>query len=125
MPNKSRRDKPKTRAPGRRTARISRPADSVKALLQTRSPVLSAISEQTQRQQAWRQWLQEHVPAELLAYVTGVVERDKQLVIFTASAAWGGRLRYALAELEPALLSAHAGLERVTVRVLPAARHRE
>jgi len=81
--------------------------------------VLSAINEQTQRQQQWHKWLREHVPGELLAYVTGVVERDKQLVIFTASAAWGVRLRYALAELEPALLRAHAGLERVAVRVLP------
>jgi hypothetical protein len=119
MPNKTGTNKKRRAATGRRPARISRPADSVKALLE-RSPTLDAIAVQVARQRHWQRWLAEHLPAALLPYVTGVVERDAALVIFAASAAWGVRLRYALAEVEPELRAASPALDRVVVRVLPA-----
>ena len=51
--------------------------------------------------------------------MTGVVEKGGELVIFTVSAGWGVRLRYALAELESELRSAHPSIDSVIVRVLP------
>ncbi|MGB6449167.1 MAG: DciA family protein [Steroidobacteraceae bacterium] len=80
---------------------------------------MASIADQASRQRIWRQWLAERLPASLVARVTGVVERDGELVIFTESAGWGVRLRYALAELDTELHSAHPAVTRVAVRVLP------
>jgi hypothetical protein len=118
MPNKTRTNKKRSTAAGRRPARNSQSADSVKTLL-ARSQVLDAIAVHAKRQGHWQRWLAERLPAALLAYVTGVVERDAELVIFTASAAWGARLRYALAEVQTELRAAAPRLERVVVRVMP------
>jgi hypothetical protein len=41
------------------------------------------------------------------------------LVIFTASAAWSARVRFAVAEIEEALKRAHPRIAHVAVRVLP------
>ena len=68
----------------------------------------------------WREWIAQHVAEPLRARITGVVERDGALVIFTESAGWGVRLRYAMAELEPELRREHPQVSRVLVRVLPA-----
>ena len=86
--------------------------------------MLDAIAAQAERQRYWRRWLAARLPAALLAYVTGIVERKAELVIFTASAAWGVRLRYALAEVETELRAASPEVQRVVVRVMPAARAR-
>jgi hypothetical protein len=118
MPNKTGTNKKRRTATRRRATRISPSADSVKALL-ARSPVLDVIGVQVERQRHWQRWLAARLPAAPLAYVTGIVERDAELVIFTASAAWAVRLRYALAEVESELRAASPGLERVAVRVLP------
>lgn len=123
MPNKTATNKKRRTATGRRPARTSRSADSVKALLE-RSPVLDAIAVQVERQRYWQRWLAPRLPSALLTYVTGVVERDSELVIFTASAAWAVRLRYALAEVESELRAASPDVQRVVVRVLPIARSR-
>jgi hypothetical protein len=123
MPNKTGTNKKRRTATRRRPARISQSADSVKALLE-RSPLSDAIAAHGARQRHWQRWLAARLPAQLLAYVTGIVERDAELVIFTASAAWGVRLRYALAEVETELRSAAPELERVVVRVMPAKRGR-
>jgi hypothetical protein len=101
------------------SARKRAGTDSVKSLLARSSPVLTSIADQAARQLGWRKWLDERLPAALLRRVTGVVERDGELVLFAESAGWGARLRYALAELEPELRRTHATVERVAVRVLP------
>jgi hypothetical protein len=119
MPNKPRRHKKDSAASRRRTARISPKADSVKDLLGRVNPVLVSIADQSTRQQKWRKWLDLHLPATLTARITGVVERDAELVIFTESASWGVRLRYALAELTPELERAHPSIQKLIVRVLP------
>ncbi len=118
MPNKPRRDK-HIRSGLRRGGGGRAGADSVKTLLTRPGPVLASIADQAARQRIWRQWLAERLPAGLLARVTGVVERDGELVIFTESAGWGVRLRYALAELDSELRHAHPAVARVAVRVLP------
>jgi hypothetical protein len=121
MPNKPRRHKKDSGTSGRRTSRISPKANSVKDLLGRVSPVLSSIAEQSARQQNWRKWLAIHLPATLAGRITGIVERDAELVIFSVSASWGVRLRYALAELTPELQRAHPTIQKLTVRVLPTA----
>ena len=125
MPNKLRRDKNNRRGSGHRVARI-RPAadsvkklDSVKSLLARPGSVLGRIGDQAAKQSVWRDWLAGHIAEPLRARITGVVERDGALVIFTESAGWGVRLRYALAELEAELRREHPQVVRVLVRVLP------
>ena len=76
--------------------------------------MLTSIREQRSRQVGWREWLAQRLPEALLPHVTGVVERQGELVIFTTSASWGVRIRYAVAELE-----APASIDRIRVRVLP------
>lgn len=126
MPNKLRRDKKNRRASRRAVAQIRpgrdsvKKADSVKSLLARSGPVLGRIAEQAARQGLWREWLAERLGEPLRARITGVVERDGALVIFTESAGWGVRLRYAVAELEAELRQAHPQVSRVLVRVLPA-----
>jgi hypothetical protein len=115
MPNKIKRNK---RGKGR-MRRCVRSADSVKDLLTRNSSPLQRISEQAARQALWRAWLDTHLPAEARAQVSGIVERHDTLVIFTRSAAWSARVRFALAEIEAQLKSAHPQIAAVEVRVLP------
>ena len=60
-----------------------------------------------------------HLPREVAKHVSGVVERHATLVIFTASAAWSARVRFAVAEIEGQLKCAHPRIADVAVRVLP------
>jgi hypothetical protein len=59
------------------------------------------------------------LPPEAYAHVSGVVERHDALVIFTSSAAWSARVRFAVAEIEGQLKRAHPAIAQVDVRVLP------
>jgi len=126
MPNKRGRNKNDRRGSGRRVAR-NRPGpdsvkklDSVKSLLARSGPVLGRIAEQTAKRDVWREWIAGRLAEALRTRITGIVERDGALVIFTESAGWGVRVRYAMAELEPELRREHPQVARVVVRVLPA-----
>ena len=94
-------------------------AHSVKELLARRGPQLTRLTDQAAQQARWREWLGQHLPAQLGARVSGVNERNGTLVVFAESAAWSTRLRYALLELEGALRAAHPSVESIEVRVLP------
>jgi hypothetical protein len=115
MPNKIKRNK---RDDGRMRRR-QRSGDSVKDLLAGTQPALQRLSEQAARQALWRAWLDAHLPQEARAHVSGIVERRDTLVIFTASAAWSARVRFAVAEIEDTLKRAHPAILKVEVRVLP------
>jgi hypothetical protein len=79
------------------------------------------VTDRAARQTVLRSWLDQRLPQETRAHLSGVVERDDgTLVIFTDSAAWSARVRYALPEIESELRSAHPEITRVAVRVLPA-----
>jgi len=82
--------------------------------------MLASIADQASRQQYWRNWFTLRLPAQLQGRLTGIVESGGELVLFAASAGWGVRLRYAIAELESELRAAHPKIERIAVRVLPA-----
>jgi hypothetical protein len=112
MPNNPPRHKRKNPLSHRTAKRPSRAGDSVKTLLDNpRFKALARINEQAAQQQHWHAWLRAHLPEELAAHVSGVAVRDTTLVIFTESAAWCARVRYALAELTLPL--------KTSVRILP------
>jgi hypothetical protein len=115
MPNKIKRNK---RDKSRMRPRV-RSGDSVKDLLAGNYPALQRLSEQAARHELWRAWLDAHLPEEARVHVVGIVERHDTLVIFTPSAAWSARVRFAVAEIEAQLKRAHPGIERIEVRVLP------
>ena len=115
MPNKIQRNK---RGKGR-MRRCVRSADSVKDLLTANIPALQRLSQQSARQELWRAWLHEHLPEEARTHVSGIVERHDTLVIFTHSAAWSARVRFAVGEIEAALKRAHPSIVAIEVRVLP------
>jgi hypothetical protein len=120
MPNKLRRHKRGgSRIQPIETAETARKPDSVKDLLARLTPTLTQVSKQTSRQAYWRQWLTEHLPPDLVARLSGVVERQGTLVVFAESAAWSARLRYAVQELEPQIKTCGPGIQSITVRVLP------
>jgi hypothetical protein len=115
MPNKIKRNKRHMR----RLRPLSPRTDSVKDLLARAHPALARLSDQAARQELWRRWLALHLPREVAKHLSGVVERHDTLVIFTSSAAWCARLRFAVAEIEGQLKSAHPRIADVAVRVLP------
>jgi hypothetical protein len=80
---------------------------------------LARVSEQAARQKQWRKWLEEKLPAETLEHLSGLVERGDALVIFTESAAWSARMRFAVAEIEGHIRKEWPGITEVVVRVMP------
>jgi len=94
---------------------------SVKEVLDGATPTLTRVADQANRQGFWKQWLAQHVPAELTARLSGVVEREDTLVIFAESAAWSARLRYVMQELAAEIQQARPTIQHVSVRVMPKA----
>jgi len=92
---------------------------SVKELLGGVLPTLTRVTEQAKNQHFYSAWIASRLPAELASHVCAVHEREGTLVVFAKSAAWSARLRYALAELEPALLAEDRRLTGIELRVLP------
>ena len=120
MPKRIRRHKQESSRTRLRPVGSSRTVESVKALLSRSSHTpLARVAEQRQSQQDWRAWLCSKLPAALAARVTGVVEREENLVIFAESATWAGRLRYAVAELDEEIRRENATITSVAVRVMP------
>jgi hypothetical protein len=122
MPNKLRRNK--RRGSRNLATNVSKPfrtPDSVKEVLGRATPTLTRVADQASSQGYWKQWLAQHVPAELTARLSGVVEREDTLVIFAESAAWSARLRYVMQELEGEIKQARPTIKQVSVRVMPKA----
>jgi Dna[CI] antecedent, DciA len=125
MPKKMARNKRRKSAMRTRAGPDSGRVHSVKELLSHRAPALTRITDQAADQAArasfWSGWLCRHLPTDLAARVSGVIEREDALVIFAASAAWSARLRYALQELEPQIRADFPALSAINVRVRPPA----
>ena len=120
MPSMTRRNKRnESRIRNTNGSRLSNPTDSVKEILSKLTPGLKRVSEQTQRRDFWRDWIDEHLPAEITGKITGIVERDGVLVLFAESAVWSARLRFTVEEMKSQILAAKTGLTEVNVRVLP------
>jgi hypothetical protein len=68
-------------------------------------------------QQSWADWLRAAVAVELAGHIVTAVPKDDTLVVFADSAAWGTRLRYALAPLQSAIVARDSAISHTTVRV--------
>ena len=99
------------------------PAHSVKDVLSRAAPGLSHVTQQLRRQDFWRSWLSERLPADIGARISGLAEQRGTLVVFAEGPVWGPRVRYAVLELEPEIRAASGAagtaVTRVEVRVLP------
>ncbi len=120
MPKQFKRHNPGISRMGDAPVRNSRSVQSVKALLSRSShSALGRVAEQRQTQLDWRRWLSSKLPAALDAHVSGVVERDENLVIFAESSAWSARLRFAVVELDKEIRAEKSAIRSVTVKVMP------
>jgi hypothetical protein len=97
--------------------------------LLSKRPLLARLAAAIPAQQSWVEWLRASVPAELAAHIVNVVPKggagagsSRELVVFADSAAWGVRLRYALAAIEADIRTRDAAVDRCRVRVAPGAR---
>jgi hypothetical protein len=68
-------------------------------------------------QQSWAEWLRATVATELAGHIVNAVPNNGQLVVFADSAAWGTRLRYALAGMQADIAGRDATISRASVRV--------
>jgi hypothetical protein len=119
MPKKMTRNKRRiTRVRAATAARGPR-VHSVKDLLAGAEPSLKRVTDQAARAKFWGGWLARHLPAAVSTRISGISEREGNLVIFAESAAWSARLRYAVLELEREIRAADPALARIAVRVLP------
>jgi hypothetical protein len=89
---------------------------SISELLSARS-ALQRISGSIPLQQSWADWLRAAVGAQLAGHIVNAVPKTAELVVFADSAAWGTRLRYALAAMQPDIAARDATVLRTTVRV--------
>jgi hypothetical protein len=96
--------------------------------LLSKRPTLARLTAAIPAQQSWLEWLRAQLPPELAPHLVHVVPRSAagaaqgtELVIFADSAAWGTRLRYALATLEAPLRERDATVAGWLVRIAPGA----
>src|ERR1700694_169322 len=68
-------------------------------------------------QQSWAEWLRAAVAAELAGHIVSALPKNAQLVVFADSAAWGTRLRYALAVMLPDIAARDPTLSGISVRI--------
>jgi len=69
----------------------------------------------------WADFIRETLPPELTVRLTAAEFADGVLTLFTESAVWSARLRYALADAEATLQGLKPEIRRIAVRVAPAA----
>jgi hypothetical protein len=124
MHKKSRPDK-KTGARNRRhiasptrpaILRQSRKPRSINELLSSPSG-LRRITATISVQQSWAGWLRGAVASELADHIVTAVPKNAELVVFADTAAWGTRLRYALAAMQADIAARDSAISHTTVRV--------
>jgi len=80
-------------------------------------PGLARIGATIPVQQSWVDWLRTAVVAELAGHIVSAVPKNAELVVFADSAAWGTRLRYALAALQSEIAARDSAISHTSVRV--------
>ena len=68
-------------------------------------------------QQSWAEWLRGAVAAELAGHIVSAVPKEAELVVFADTAAWGTRLRYALAAMQSDIAARDSAISHTRVRV--------
>ena len=103
----------------RDATKTPRTPDSVKDLLAKALPNLARVKQQVTRHKDWRERLTLYLPKDLLSRISGVVEREATLVIFSESAVWCTRIKYVIAEIESRFREDFPEITKFEVRVLP------
>lgn len=89
---------------------------SINELLSDR-PGLRRITASIPVQQSWADWLRGAVADELAEHIVSAVPKNGELVVFADTAAWGTRLRYALAAMQLDIARRDAAISHSSVRV--------
>jgi predicted nucleic acid-binding Zn ribbon protein len=111
------RNRPQAADAGRRTVLACNiNPKSVNDLLISRGG-LRRIAAAIPLQQSWAEWVRGRVGTELAGHIVNAVPNNGQLVVFADSAAWGTRLRYALAAMQADIAGRDASISRASVRV--------
>jgi hypothetical protein len=80
---------------------------------------LAAIQKAAAGADALRQRLRSQLPEALREHVASVIIRPGEVVVFADSAAWGSRIKLALAESRPDLAPEAAVTDRISVKMMP------
>lgn len=97
---------------------MSRPIN-VKELIKKTKLIRSDATHFSDAERNWREFIGGRLEPELLARIAAIAAQPPRLSFYTDSPAWSVRLRYALAELEPAIRARDPSIARVVVRVRP------
>jgi hypothetical protein len=78
---------------------------------------LRRIMDNIPAQHSWADWLRAALEPELAGHIVSAVPKSAELVVFADSAAWGARLRYALAAMLPDISARNPAISHTTVRI--------
>ena len=115
MPIKTLHDK-KKRRPLTATSRkhLTKPK-SINELL-SKSSVLRELGHSFAPQEDWLDWLRKKLPEALALHLKAVELKPGALAVYTDSANWSARVRYALAEFEADITVRHGAALKISVR---------
>jgi hypothetical protein len=105
------------RPPGLRSRHNPRRSPQSITDLMAARPTFKGLSGAMALQQSWAEWLGLNVPAELSMHIVSVVPKGDELVVFADSAAWGVRLRYALAAIDVEIKARDPAVRHIRLRV--------
>jgi hypothetical protein len=118
MPNKRKRNKKTRSHPGVGGVRPIVKPRSLAELITQRLPGL--VSE-AREQSIFLAYVRGKLTPELAERLCGAQQQEAQLVLFTESAVWAARLRYALPEVADHIRNDFPAIRQTVVRVMPRA----
>jgi Dna[CI] antecedent, DciA len=111
MPKRPHRDKQSVRpGPAPRT---------VGDLISARLPALAQRARSTPETSEWHVTVMNALGPALANKVNGITLTEGRITVVAESSAWASRMRFVLADAEPALRAASPGFREVVVRVRP------
>jgi hypothetical protein len=126
MPKKSSQDKNigsqnrfSSAAKARRTYSGTAPAARPIHELLARGRGVGRVARDLARQQSWTDWLRAAVSPQLAPHIVQVVAKERELIVFADTSAWGVRLRYALASLQELVRQRDPAITITRLRVQP------
>jgi len=92
---------------------------AVRDLISSRLPTLAQRALSTPEASEWHVTVMKALGPELANKVNGITLNSGRITVNADSSAWASRMRFALAEAEPALREATPGFREAVVRVRP------
>jgi hypothetical protein len=110
---------PKTPRRDKQTVRPGSPPKSVGDLISARLPTLVERAPSTSESSEWHVAVMKALGPELAVKVNRCSLDGGRITVVAESSAWAARMRFALAELDPALRELVPGYRELNVRVRP------